>query len=251
MKGNDNIYEVESIIGKRYLNNEPLYYVKWKGFTTTDCTWEPLANLKNVQHLIKRFETKMENNECIKMSENEIHKRIKDKDTKEAKNTKNTKIITSPIKNVKKKPEERPILPQQFIGTKRSKNVNNKTITSNDSIVLIDNSNIKKKKNNNINDNKKKETKTRNLQEIDLIENELINEHKNNNEVGRFEYDVPRKILSIYIRDNNIYLLVKWNRRYDGVEPKQSYVRSDLLRINYTNMLCDFYEESIIDKDKI
>ena len=48
---NDDEYEVERILaqdGQRYL-------IKWKGYPTSENTWEPVENLTNCQHLLKDF----------------------------------------------------------------------------------------------------------------------------------------------------------------------------------------------------
>ena len=50
------IYEVEKIIGKRYVQGKIEYKVKWLGYKMTECTWEPEENLVNVRDLIEKFE---------------------------------------------------------------------------------------------------------------------------------------------------------------------------------------------------
>ena len=57
------IYEVEKIIGKRYVQGKIEYKVKWLGYKMTECTWEPEENLVNVRDLIEKFENKKEKNE--------------------------------------------------------------------------------------------------------------------------------------------------------------------------------------------
>ena len=57
------IYEVEKIIGKRYVQGKIEYKVKWLGYKMTECTWEPEENLVNVRDLIDKFENKNEKNE--------------------------------------------------------------------------------------------------------------------------------------------------------------------------------------------
>ena len=50
-------YEVEKIVDKR-TNVYGLveYFVKWKGYPSSENTWEPKKNLKRLEHLIKEFE---------------------------------------------------------------------------------------------------------------------------------------------------------------------------------------------------
>ena len=50
-------YEVEKILDKRKYRGHTQYLVKWAGYPDYDATWEPLRNLKNVQDLIKEFES--------------------------------------------------------------------------------------------------------------------------------------------------------------------------------------------------
>ena len=57
------IYEVEKIIGKRYVQGKIEYKVKWLGYKMTECTWETEENLVNVRDLIDKFENKNEKNE--------------------------------------------------------------------------------------------------------------------------------------------------------------------------------------------
>lgn len=49
-------YEVEKIIGKRYLNNQTQYKTKWKGYPMSQCTWEPIEHFKNCFGLIDDYE---------------------------------------------------------------------------------------------------------------------------------------------------------------------------------------------------
>ena len=50
-------YEVEKIIDKRIKNGKVEYKIKWVGYSYSECTWEPLKNLENIQKLIDDFET--------------------------------------------------------------------------------------------------------------------------------------------------------------------------------------------------
>ncbi len=50
------LWEVESIVGKRTRRNQVQYLVKWKGYSEWENTWEPLASLIDVQESIDQFE---------------------------------------------------------------------------------------------------------------------------------------------------------------------------------------------------
>merc|ERR1712195_112781 len=49
-------FEVEKISKKRKNNGRLEYFVKWKGYATSENTWEPVENLETAQDLVKRFE---------------------------------------------------------------------------------------------------------------------------------------------------------------------------------------------------
>lgn len=40
-------YEVERILNYKQVNGRPLYLVKWKGYNTSENTWEPIAHLQH------------------------------------------------------------------------------------------------------------------------------------------------------------------------------------------------------------
>ncbi|ELR10361.1 hypothetical protein GMDG_08737 [Pseudogymnoascus destructans 20631-21] len=51
-------YEVESILDKKTLRGQDYFLVKWKGYPTSNNTWEPKRNLKNASKLILEFLSK-------------------------------------------------------------------------------------------------------------------------------------------------------------------------------------------------
>lgn len=55
------IYEVESILNKRYFKGKALYLIKWKGFNSSENSWEPEENIESVTPgLIAEFESDFE-----------------------------------------------------------------------------------------------------------------------------------------------------------------------------------------------
>ena len=62
----DEEYEVERILGKKIISGAAHYLVKWKGYNTSESTWEPKQNLKNCARTLQRFEGGIgENQEMI------------------------------------------------------------------------------------------------------------------------------------------------------------------------------------------
>jgi hypothetical protein len=49
------MYEVEEIVGKKWVKNKMHYRVKWRGYSLQESTWEKESNLKNVRDLIDSF----------------------------------------------------------------------------------------------------------------------------------------------------------------------------------------------------
>jgi hypothetical protein len=52
----DNLYVVESIIGKKVEDNKVYYKVKWQGYSERECTWEKLSHLRYVPDLVEEYE---------------------------------------------------------------------------------------------------------------------------------------------------------------------------------------------------
>merc|ERR1711862_373152 len=76
-------YEVESIVSKRTSEEGKVeYLVKWKGWNSSDNTWEPVDNLQSSKELIDEFEGKTEDAEMKEES--------KETDEKEAPNAEKT-----------------------------------------------------------------------------------------------------------------------------------------------------------------
>jgi hypothetical protein len=48
-------YEVEQILDMQRINNQPFYLIKWKGYDTSENTWEPIDNLINCQLLLQNY----------------------------------------------------------------------------------------------------------------------------------------------------------------------------------------------------
>ena len=51
----DNNYEVEAIVGRKRMKDGYKYLIHWKGFPSSEDTWEPESALNNCQDLIKEY----------------------------------------------------------------------------------------------------------------------------------------------------------------------------------------------------
>jgi hypothetical protein len=56
ISGQDDEYEVDSILDKRTHYRKTQYLVKWKGYPSYDATWEPLEYLVHAQDAITEYE---------------------------------------------------------------------------------------------------------------------------------------------------------------------------------------------------
>ena len=48
-------YTIEKILDRRKIRDKYQYKIKWEGYTMTQCTWEPIENLKNALYLVEEF----------------------------------------------------------------------------------------------------------------------------------------------------------------------------------------------------
>ena len=55
IKDNDE-YEVERILKHKRVNGRPLYLIKWKGYDTSENTWEPITNLKGCHRAMQDYQ---------------------------------------------------------------------------------------------------------------------------------------------------------------------------------------------------
>lgn len=60
----EEVYVPEAILGKKILNNGQIRYkVKWAGFGLDECTWVPIEQLYQCNHLIDNFEQQLREEE--------------------------------------------------------------------------------------------------------------------------------------------------------------------------------------------
>ena len=72
-------YEVEKIVDKRTnIYGLVEFLVKWKGFPSSDNTWEPKKNLKRLEHMIKEYENGIGEKNVKKMKKGSLNKEVPD-----------------------------------------------------------------------------------------------------------------------------------------------------------------------------
>ena len=72
-------YEVEKIVDKRTnIYGLVEYLVKWKGYPSSDNTWEPKKNLKKLDHLIKEYENGIGEKYVKKMKKGSLNNEVPD-----------------------------------------------------------------------------------------------------------------------------------------------------------------------------
>ena len=101
-------YEVEKIVDKRTnIYGLVEYLVKWKGYPSSENTWEPKKNLKRLEHLIKEYENGIGEKYVKKMKKGSLNNEIPDIPKKiikmKKKNQKQKKMRRKKKKKKKKK----------------------------------------------------------------------------------------------------------------------------------------------------
>ena len=65
----DEIYQVEKIVDKKYWEEDACYkyLVKWEGYDDDENTWEPAENLNMVKKLVDAFEKNLARKEAAQI----------------------------------------------------------------------------------------------------------------------------------------------------------------------------------------
>ena len=96
------LYNVEFIITRKIKGKKKFYLIKWEGYPITDCSWEPISHLSNINDMVKEFDDNFPNSinhkylkefklELKKYKHHKNHKNTEK--SKKLKNTKSNKII--------------------------------------------------------------------------------------------------------------------------------------------------------------
>ena len=103
-------YEVEKIVDKRTnIYGLVEYLVKWKGYPSSENTWEPKKNLRKLEHLIKEYENGMGEKMVRKMKKGSLNNEIPDIPKKIVKIKKMNDIRYCKIKWRKRRNNNNPI----------------------------------------------------------------------------------------------------------------------------------------------
>ena len=91
-------YEVEKIVAHKFSNRAIQYYVKWKGYSSDENTWEPQENLTNAQAKIDEYWERTKQKETP--SQKNSNSSQKQKENSNQKQTKTQKQVKNQIKQV-------------------------------------------------------------------------------------------------------------------------------------------------------
>lgn len=212
----DEEYEVEKIIDKKYENGKATYLVKWAGWPESESTWEPQENLGNSKLLIKKFEKprqlpKKSNKQIV--SQTLFLSEDKSND------------INSGIFYTRKKSEV--------------KKVSNKYQNSN----LL----LHKKRNGKLKGGLLKIPKTRKIYERDTTESISKDNETTTASSSLFTCELPKRIISAY-QDKTceeVMYLIEWNPSKEGRAIPNSGLTSTELRLIKPYLMIRYLESKL------
>ena len=203
----EKLYEVERIIERRCIKGKYEYKIKWKGYDLSECTWEPIKNLKNVLSLVNEFDQQHPKEKIKNDSIGYLNKK-RNKNENEDKNNENDK-----------------------------NNNNNNSIDKNNNNNLNNNHN-----NNNHNNNNNNNSEIPFIENNQEIPDSITFEGKIFKPIEIDERCL--EVLTIKKNDNKLIALVSFKQ--NGLEePVKKNIPTDLLAKINPNILLNFYESKI------
>jgi len=208
-------YIVEKIMDKKTHNGVVKYKVKWLGYPTSQCTWEPLENLDNCLELVDEYQS-----------------RLSKKNDEISKPNKKQKIenFTDSIRNNELKSLDD--LSNSNISIDKNK-PNNETKTNFDckqtevikGKLILDDGEVGRK----------------NFNQVAPKSDESLKE-------GNFdEFQADRIVDAMIVFKDTVEFkcLVSWKTNKEGLIPKNSYVSSNTIRKRDPELLLKFYESKM------
>ena len=74
-------YEVEKILKRKKIRGNYKYLIKWKGYSMSETTWEPLTNLENIKKMVDEFDLTIDKK--VEKKENDKKENIQIEEKKE------------------------------------------------------------------------------------------------------------------------------------------------------------------------
>lgn len=230
-------YEVEDVVGRRFVNNKVEYKIKWKNYSLRQSTWEPIKNLAKIHHMLEKYDKKANNEKNI----------VYHKTKKASTDSKITKVIGYQLPQKKIEEEVSPTN-NELIFTIPSKL---KSIEIRPRIIIqLDGKDHKEKKNKSHNENKDEEHK----------ENKNENHKENKDEDHRKNQEVQPKDLieqndSIISRVTNIEInkdgiIAYVEERNENKDKVKNYsIHINELKQQNSNIIIDYLINELIEKE--
>ena len=109
MNYKNKLYDVENLITRRIIGKTSYYLIKWKGYPITDSSWEPISHLYNIIDMVNEFNANFPYS-IEQESLSKFYSKLKKNKNQKLKKKKKKKKD-----NNKKLPENKIIIPLDYI----------------------------------------------------------------------------------------------------------------------------------------
>ena len=249
-------YTVDKILDKKIVKGKVIYKVKWKNYSLSQCTWEPIENFIDksvVNDFEKQLKTKPEKRRPgrppkkkppIVKEENEEEESSDNKE--ESSDSTNKEKSSESSSSDKTKSSESQSSSSEKKSSEESNSENKSSEeSSNDKEKSSEESNSEKKSSEESNSEKKSSESA-----SSSIKNILEMKKK---KIGNIKNDIPEKIISSKQNvdvPSDLCCFVEWKVRKDGTKPDNSYVKNSEIKEKFPYVLLDYYEEQIMLSSK-